>query len=66
MKFHFNHKSNFKGRINRMAVSYAVLNRENFSISKNIQTSLILVSVFYHLNTSAVILQDTFVCIFSF
>ena len=39
----FNYKSNFKSHINRMAISYAVLNKKNFSISKIIQVFLILV-----------------------
>ena len=39
----FNYKSNLKSHINRMAISYAVLNKKNFSISKIIQVFLILV-----------------------
>ena len=47
--FGFNHKSNFKGHLNRMAISYAVLNKEHFSILNIIQIILILVSVFLSL-----------------
>ena len=48
--FSFNYKSNFKGLINRMAISYAVLNNKNFSIVNIIQIFLILFSVFFSLN----------------
>ena len=47
--FSFNYKSNFKGHINRIAISYAVLNKENLSISNIIQIILILVGVFLSL-----------------
>ena len=45
----FNYKSNLKSRINRMTISYAVLNKENFPISKIIEIFLILVSAFLSL-----------------
>ena len=35
----------FKGRMSKMAISYTVLNRENFSISSNIKMFLTLGSV---------------------
>ena len=47
--FGFSYKSNFKGHINRLAISYAVLNKENLSISNIIQIILILVGVFLSL-----------------
>ena len=31
--FGFSYKSNFKGHINSMAISYAVLNKDTFSVS---------------------------------
>ena len=44
--FSFNYKSNFKSRINRMAFSYVVLNKENDSIS-----NIILIFLINNLNT---------------
>ena len=47
--FSFNYKSHFKAHINRMALSYTVLNKENFSISNISQILLILISLFLSL-----------------